>query len=84
MRAVGILSSARILDSSELMKLLSEIKLGIAMGVLPESTVNPIKVLIEGQPFMLMRRFGRMSADERDIYRANMVRQAFCEKNDEK
>ena len=84
MRAVGILSSARILDSSEMMKLLSEIKLGVAMGVLPESTVNPIKVLIEGQPFMLMRRFGRMSADERDIYRANMVRQAFCEKNDEK
>lgn len=84
MRAVGILSNARILSSEEMMKRLSEIKLGIAMGVIPKETASPIALLIEGQPYMLMRRFGRMSADERDIYRANMVRQAFSKNNAEK
>lgn len=76
MRSVGILSTARILSSNEMMKLLSEIKLGMSIGFLEDRDINPIKLLIEGQPYMLMRRFGQMSADERDIYRANMVRKA--------
>ena len=84
MRAVGVLSFARVLDSNEMMKLLSEVKLGMAMGLINGVSVNPVKLLIEGQPYMLMRKFGRMSADERDIYRANMVRQAFSEENAEK
>lgn len=77
MRAVGTLSYARILDSNEMMKRLSEIKLGIGLGIINDENINPISMLIEGQPYMLMRKFGRMSPDERDIYRANMVRQSF-------
>ncbi len=80
MRAVGTLKYARILDSNEMMKLLSEIKLGIGLGIIDGESVNPIKLLIEGQPFMLMRHFGQMSPDERDIYRANMMRTAFEDK----
>ena len=76
MRAVGTLKYARIISSEEMMKLLSEVKLGMALGVL-ESNINPIKLLIEGQPYMLMRQFGIMSPDERDIYRANLVRNSF-------
>jgi len=80
MRAYGILSCARILDSSEMMKRLSEIKLGMGLGIINDEEINPIRILIEGQPYMLMRKFGRMSPDERDIYRANMVRQALMKK----
>ncbi len=76
MRALGVLQNARLLDSEEMMKLLSEIKLGISMGIIKKE-INPIQLLIEGQPFMLMRKFGRIGPDERDIYRANMMRQAF-------
>ena len=76
MRALGILNYARILDSKEMMKRLCEIKLGIGMGIIKDDKINPIRLLIEGQPYMLMRKYGRMSPDERDIYRANMVRQA--------
>ncbi len=75
MRALGILKNARLLDSGEMMKLLSQVKLGMSLGII-EDDIFPIKILIEGQPYMLMRRFGIMSPDERDIYRANMVRQA--------
>lgn len=82
MRAVGVLSNARILSSDEMMKLLSEIKLGQSMGIIKKE-IEPMKLLIEGQPYMLMRRFGQIGPDERDIYRANMVRLNF-ERGDKK
>lgn len=74
MRAYGILSNARIIDTKEMMRLLSELKLGESMGIVDLKSANPIKMLIEGQPYMLMSRYGEMTPDERDIYRANMLR----------
>lgn len=74
MRAYGILSNARIIDTKEMMRLLSELKLGVSMGIVDLKSANPIKMLIEGQPYMLMSRYGEMTPDERDIYRANMLR----------
>ncbi len=75
MRAMGILKNARILSSAEMMEHLSEIKLGVSLGII-ELSVSPIKLIIEGQPFMLMRKFGTMQPDERDIYRANIIRKS--------
>lgn len=76
MRALGILQNARILDSGEMMKLLSEIKLGMSMGIIDKEELSPMRLMIEGQPYMLMRTFGIMEPNERDIYRANMIRKA--------
>ncbi|MBR7071003.1 MAG: protein arginine kinase [Clostridia bacterium] len=76
MRAYGVLQNARMMSSEEMMKLLSRIQLGQRMGIL-NSPVSPIQLLVEGQPYMLMRRFGQMGADERDLYRANMIRDKF-------
>lgn len=73
-RAVGILQNSRILSSEETMNLLSRVKLGKSMGIL-NLEVSPIKVLIESQPYMLMQKYGIMEPDERDIYRANMIRE---------
>jgi protein arginine kinase len=72
-RALGILQNSRILSSEESMNLLSRVKLGKSMGIL-NLEESPIKMLIETQPFMLMQKYGVMEADERDIYRANMIR----------
>ena len=73
-RALGLLQNSRILSSEEAMNLLSSVKLGKSMGIL-DIEQSPIKLLIEAQPFMLMQKFGIMEADERDIYRANMIRE---------
>lgn len=75
-RALGILENARILSGEEMMNLLSRIKLGMSMGII-KSEVMPVKLLIEGQPYMLMKKYGQLEADERDIYRANFIREAF-------
>ncbi len=75
-RALGTLQNARILTSGEMMKLISRVKLGQSMGIL-STQASPIQVLIEAQPFMLMQKYGIMEPRDRDIYRANMVREAF-------
>ncbi len=77
-RALGVLQNARILTSNEMMILLSRVKLGISMGILNIS-VSPIKLLIEAQPFMLMQKYGIMDPNDRDIYRANMIREALLQ-----
>lgn len=74
-RALGTLQNCRILSSEEMMNLLSLIKLGISMGII-KSDVMPVKLLIEGQPYMLMKKYGQMEPEERDIYRANFMRDA--------
>ncbi|MBO4734547.1 MAG: protein arginine kinase [Clostridia bacterium] len=75
MRALGTLKYARMLSSAELISLISRVKLGINTGVISEN-INPVKILIEGQPYMLMKTYGNMTDEERDIYRAQTVRQA--------
>ncbi|MBQ8648880.1 MAG: protein arginine kinase [Clostridia bacterium] len=74
-RALGTLKNCRILSSEEMMKLLSRIKLGQSMGII-DIKESPVRLLIEGQPYMLMRKHGDMSAEERDACRAEMIRKA--------
>lgn len=73
MRSLGILENARILTSDEMMARLSDVKLGVAMGIV-ECNTSPIKLMIEGQPNMIMRKLGGLSPEERDIERAKMIR----------
>ncbi len=75
-RALATLRSARILSSEEMMNLISRVKIGVSMGILDIET-SPIKILVEAQPFMLMQKYGILEPLDRDIYRANMVREAF-------
>lgn len=74
-RALGTLQNSRILSSKEMMDLLSRIKLGISMGII-KTDVPPIKLFIEGQPNMLMKKYGQLEPEERDIYRAAFMRDA--------
>lgn len=74
-RALGTLQNCRVLSSKEMMDLLSRIKLGISMGII-KNDVLPIKLFIEGQPNMLMKKYGQLEPEERDIYRAAFMRDA--------
>ena len=73
-RAFGALKYSRVLTSSEMMNLLSKIKLGISLGIITKE-INPIQILIECQPHMLMKKYGEMLPDERDISRATDIRE---------
>lgn len=73
MRSYGVLKNARILSSSEMLSRLSDVQLGVSLGVLNIDRL-PIGIIVEGQPYMLMRKAGEMPPEARDIERAKMVR----------
>ena len=73
MRSYGILKNARLLTSEELLSKISDVILGVGMGIV-ECKTWPIELLVNTQPNMLMKKVGEISPYERDIERATMVR----------
>ncbi len=73
-RAFGTLKNARLLTSKEMLECVSLIKIGTDMGILNIEKYLPIRILIETKAAMLMHSHGKMSAEERDVKRAETVR----------
>jgi protein arginine kinase len=76
-RAYGTLANAHIISSKETMNLLSFLKLGMDLGLFPgvERAIVDELFLIT-QPAHLQRQFtGKLGADERDLRRADMLRE---------
>ncbi|MGD9781511.1 MAG: ATP--guanido phosphotransferase [Kiritimatiellia bacterium] len=75
-RAAGILTSARLMTTQEALERLSELRLGIALGLakkIPMETVD--RLLLDVQPAHLQTVAGRsMAGDERDLERATRLR----------
>lgn len=76
-RSLGILSNARILSSEESFKLLSDVRLGIDMGIISSIDINTLnQVFVSIQPANLQYSVGRqLLTAERDIKRAEVVRE---------
>ncbi len=78
-RAYGTLRSARVITSAEAADLLSLVRLGVDMGMIPaldRAMVNTF--LITTQPAHLQKWEGRaLTARERDVLRAQFLRQHF-------
>jgi protein arginine kinase len=75
-RSWGVMSNARVLNSQECMKLLSDIRLGVDVGIIEnisEQLLN--EIMIETQTASIQKYNGKeLSASQRDIIRAEMVR----------
>ncbi|EOD00642.1 protein arginine kinase [Caldisalinibacter kiritimatiensis] len=76
-RSLGILKSARIISSKEAMKLLSNVKMGIDMGIIDEVDKEEInKLMITVQPANIQKRaMKELTQFERDIKRAELIRE---------
>ncbi|HYG24603.1 MAG TPA: protein arginine kinase [Verrucomicrobiae bacterium] len=76
-RAYGILANAHSISSKETMNLLSLMRLGVDVGVFPgveRSLVDELFILT--QPAHLQQQHSeKLSAEERDLLRADMVRE---------
>lgn len=75
-RSLGILRTAVILSSKECLDLLSNVRMGIEMGLIKDMDRGFFnKLLIDTQPYSLQLNIGReLDAKERDIERATLVR----------
>jgi len=81
-RAYGLLSHAYSMSSKEALNLLSTIKLGVDLGVFPDSLRFPVDVLfIETQPAHLQKDAGtqKLTIEDRDTLRAAMIRAKLSE-----
>ncbi|MCZ4150251.1 ATP--guanido phosphotransferase, partial [Escherichia coli] len=76
MRSYGILSYAAVMDSKEAAQRLSDVRLGVDLGLLDGLSIPVMNELnVMTQPGFLQKTFGEdMRADERDIYRAQLIR----------
>lgn len=77
-RAFGALRSARIITTEETLQKLSDVRLGVNLGMLPELDESRLNELLVGiQPGNLQKREGRpLKPDDRDTKRAELVRDA--------
>lgn len=76
-RSMGILKSAVMLSSREALNLLSNVRLGVEMGIIKgisKSTLN--KLLVDIQPATVQKILGKKLLDkERDLNRAALVKE---------
>lgn len=77
-RAYGILRHARVLSTSEMLDLLSGLRMGCELGMIKGLEVEAIhRLMLATQPGHLQKLEGRsINPDERDRLRARVVRQA--------
>jgi len=75
-RDYGILTNARKLSSDEAINLLSNVKLGVDMGIIKEITDLQIKKLeLYIKPANLQKYFGKILEEyERDVKRAELIK----------
>ncbi len=76
-RSYGTLKSARIITSSETIRLLSAIRLGVDLGLIKDITIGEVnEVLLLTQPAHLQKiNGGEIAPYERDVKRADLIRQ---------
>ena len=75
-RSLGVLTSARILDTGEFMTLWSSVRLGVDMGVIEDVDIKTLdELMAQSQSASLQKMAGRtLTPEERDVQRANLVR----------
>jgi protein arginine kinase len=76
-RAFAILQHARIMNSNEAIELLSSIRLGRSLGIFSKPSYESINnMIIQVRPAHLQKKADKLlSTEERDEYRADMIRQ---------
>lgn len=75
-RAQGVLASARLMTTQEALERLSELRLGIALGLVRKFEMQAVdRLLLEVQPAHLQTKAGRsLDSEERDWMRAERLR----------
>ncbi|MCM3631419.1 protein arginine kinase [Paenibacillus glycanilyticus] len=75
-RSFGILSYAAVMDSKESAQRLSDVRLGVDLGLLDHITSQSLnELIVMTQPGFLQQTFNeKMSSDQRDYRRAELIR----------
>lgn len=82
-RSYGILAHSRIIDSKEAMNRLSDVRLGIDLGLIHGVSANVMnELMVMTQPAFLQQYAGqRLNAEQRDSRRARLIRERLAMEN---
>ncbi|WAA08812.1 protein arginine kinase [Fervidibacillus albus] len=85
-RSFGILSFATMIDSKEAAQRISDVRLGVDLDIIrgvSTSTLNELMVMT--QPAFIQQFAGKeMNTEDRDVYRAKIIRESLASRNLEK
>jgi len=75
-RSLGLLLNARIISTEESLKLLSDVRLGIDMGIITGISIEKLnEIMLLTQPASLQKTVGNiLGPEERDVKRAEFIR----------
>lgn len=84
MRSYGIMKYATMISSDEFLKLLSDLRLGVTLGIIEDITIEQInKLMILSQPANLMLQYGKDTAPrDRDLQRTRIIRKTLFENSE--
>lgn len=78
-RAAGILKYARRIGDTEAQKLISDVALGVSLGIVPGFTSGQLyKVMMDTRPATIASLSGQLKPQERDAVRADILREIFA------
>ncbi|HWP98344.1 MAG TPA: protein arginine kinase [Syntrophomonadaceae bacterium] len=80
-RAYGILTNARVMTSNEAIALLSNVRLGVDMGIIRDIKLEALNELVVAiRPAHLQKKVGReMDPFNRDVARAQVIKERFSQ-----
>ncbi len=75
-RSLGVLSNARVISTDESLRLLSDVRLGVDMGIIKDIKIESLnEIILYLQPANLQRLSDRpLTPEERDVQRAELIR----------
>lgn len=76
-RAYGVLNHARIITAEETMQLLSDVRLGVSVGIIKEPAVSMLnELMMMSRPAYLLMVSGKeLTPFQRDVLRATLIRE---------
>lgn len=78
-RAIGVLKHARKISDAEAQKLISDAAFGVSLGIVPALTSSKLyQVMMDTRPAVIVEQHGKMIQQQRDIMRADIIREVFC------
>ena len=80
-RSYGILLNARIMSSEEFMKLFSDVRLGINLGIIKNIPIEVMsELMVITQPASILKIYGEdLTAEQRDVKRSELIRKKINE-----
>ena len=75
-RSLGVLQNARIMSSKETMNLISDVRMGVGMGIVENIDINTLdKIITDIQPANINKKYKEeLNIVQRDIKRAEILR----------